>query len=71
MHSDKNYNACISFTHLAKVEGFNLRFLFPSPATLTSHLNMNKYKDLLSLVVEDSQEVREKKGENHTCFTCH
>lgn len=29
---------------------------------LISHLNVNKYEDLLSLIVEDSQEVREKEG---------
>lgn len=59
VHSDENYSACISFTHLAKIGGFNNSFLFPSPAVLISHLNRNKYKDL-SLIVEDSQEMREK-----------
>lgn len=62
MHSDENDNAYLSFTHSAKVRSFNLHFLFPSPAILISYLNVNKYKDLLSLIVEDSEEVREKEG---------
>lgn len=57
VHSDEHYSACISFTHLAKVGGFNNSF--PFPAVLISHLNRNKYKDL-SLIVEDSQEMKEK-----------
>lgn len=62
VHNDENNNACLSFTHSAKVRSFNLPFLFPSPTILISHLNVNKYKDLLCLIVEDSQEVREKEG---------
>lgn len=29
---------------------------------LICHLNVNKYQDLLSLLVEDIQEVKEKEG---------
>jgi len=62
MHSGEYYNACISFTHLAKLGGSHLHFLVPALAMLLSPLEVNKYKDLLSLTVENSQERGGKKG---------